>query len=224
MGPPVLSATNLRSIALEPASLGKVQIEVSNDSEEPSDDSRTPGEQPGDSQLYGMYVGQIDARIERAWQRPRTPIGAREFNCRVKIDQDADGSVERVTLQACNGDERWQESLIQAIESASPLPAPPDPKVFARSLDLSFHGEPYTEGSPGDLYEPETPAVLATIDRQQAATALEHFNSALHTNTGGVIDLRIVGYPDGMVRPALEPANDPPDSGPPTNPSQPPSQ
>jgi hypothetical protein len=41
------------------------------------------------SALYGRYVGQVDARIERAWVRPRSAIGATTFVCIVRIDQDS---------------------------------------------------------------------------------------------------------------------------------------
>ena len=53
--------------------------------------------------MYGRYVGQIHARIDRAWQRPRTLIGAPIFQCQVQIDQDGSGQVGDVTLLRCNG-------------------------------------------------------------------------------------------------------------------------
>ena len=119
-------------------------------------------EQLGNSVLFGRYVGQISARIERAWLRPRSAIGAERFDCRVRIEQDRTGKVLEITLEQCNGDSRWQTSLVRAIESASPLPAPPtDPDhseehVFASTLRLSFQSAVYTPGVSADFYEPET--------------------------------------------------------------------
>ena len=43
--------------------------------------------------LYGRYVGQIRARIERAWLRPCSLIGASSFTCVVQIVQDRVGTV-----------------------------------------------------------------------------------------------------------------------------------
>jgi hypothetical protein len=45
------------------------------------------------ARLFGQYLGQIDARIDRAWLRPRTRIGADRFVCQVRIEQDDLGTV-----------------------------------------------------------------------------------------------------------------------------------
>jgi hypothetical protein len=113
----------------------------------------------------GIYSGQIHARIERIWRRPRTPISvgdekiSREgssteaFQCVVTIVQDATGRVEGTDLLNCNGSSAWQESLVRAINQASPLPAPPNPKVFIRSITLQFIGFTYALGAEADAYE-----------------------------------------------------------------------
>ena len=58
-------------------------------------------------------------------------------------------------MQQCNGDPRWQSSLVQAIQSASPLPAPPDPNVFSNLLSLELDSDQFRAGSADDGYEPE---------------------------------------------------------------------
>lgn len=110
--------------------------------------------------LFGRYMSQINARIERLWVRPqsapygatlwstmapRVTSGARTtiesaatFRCRVQILQSRDGNVVEVTLLDCDGSPKWQQSLVNAIDAASPLPAPPSEAVFARSLVLDF--------------------------------------------------------------------------------------
>lgn len=108
--------------------------------------------------LYGRYLWQMDARIERAWLRPRSAIGAPLFRCEVEIGQRRDGTVQTVTLQRCNGTPRWQQSLVQAIDAASPLPAPPDPKLFAHRLVLHFEAMAHRIGQPTDGYERPQPA------------------------------------------------------------------
>jgi outer membrane biosynthesis protein TonB len=106
------------------------------------------------SNLIGRYLGQIDARIERAWRRPRTPVAEGLFSCRVRIEQDTRGDVQEITLEHCNGDTRWQVSLVQAIQLASPLPAPPDPTVFRRTIRMNFRSEPYSAQAAQDAFEP----------------------------------------------------------------------
>jgi hypothetical protein len=104
--------------------------------------------------ILGQYLGQIDARIDRAWRRPRGPIGSERFICQVRIGQDGQGNVTDVTLEACNGTLAWQLSLVHAIESASPLPAPADPSVFAHALHVRFEAAPFGPESPPEEYEP----------------------------------------------------------------------
>ena len=112
----------------------------------------------GSSALAGRYLGQIDARIERAWLKPRTPLDSDAFRCEVRVDQDAMGNVLEIELEQCGTDGRWQQSLVRAIQSASPLPAPPDPGVFRKSLHLSFTGHPWSAQGSSQGYEPLTSA------------------------------------------------------------------
>lgn len=149
--------------------------------------------------LAGRYIGQIDARIDRAWMRPRTPIGAPLFSCRVRIDQDRRGNVLEVTLERCNGDTRWQLSLVRAIESASPLPAPPDPAVFAPIVQMSFQATAYRPGAPEWKYEPQRLAQLAeaAAPDESAQSALDRLQDALQkARPNEVIKLTITGSPN----------------------------
>jgi hypothetical protein len=119
--------------------------------------------------MFGRYMGQIRARIERAWMKPHST--AREaqsasavvtgeakgafdedqaFRCRVQIRQDARGNVEEVLLLRCNGTEAWRHSLVVAINQASPLPAPPTPKVFTRAVTMRFEGDATGPGGAAD--------------------------------------------------------------------------
>jgi hypothetical protein len=115
-------------------------------------------------------LGQITARIGRAWIRPRTPIGAESFACLVQIEQDDKGTVKEVTLKHCNGDTRWQLSLVHAIESASPLPAPPDPTVFTKTITVEMDSEGYSVASRGDSFEPEVAGVATAAAGARGST------------------------------------------------------
>lgn len=108
--------------------------------------------------LFGRYLGQVTARIERAWLRPRTPVGANYFECLVQVEQDRERAVKEITLKRCNGTTQWQLSLVRAIESASPFPAPPDPKVFSPTLTFEMTGNTFVAGGPSEGYEPATAA------------------------------------------------------------------
>ena len=99
------------------------------------------GDAEGQVRLFGIYSGQIKARIDRIWRRPRTPINearskphdavaGESFRCQVRIIQDPQGNVQEILLPQCNGSSAWQRSLVIAIQQASPLPSPPSPSVF----------------------------------------------------------------------------------------------
>lgn len=135
----------------------------------------TAGDPAVQSLLFGRYTGQINARIDRAWRRPRSAVSTdgdtqtaaslsatsispstEPFRCQARILQDADGNVKEIELISCNGTPAWQQSLIDAIQMASPLPAPPSPTVFTNALTLTFESRAYIPGDPGGNYEPVT--------------------------------------------------------------------
>ena len=126
---------------------------------EDADVTHSPQESPSDSTderalMFGRYLGQVTARIERAWLRPRSPIGATTFTCLVQVEQNSDRNVKEVMLRQCNGTVAWQLSLVRAIESASPFPAPPDRSVFSPTLTFQMTADAFVQGGPTDGYEP----------------------------------------------------------------------
>jgi hypothetical protein len=132
---------------------------------ENADDSAEATQSVGDpavqSILFGRYTGQINARINRSWRRPRSAVttdggGSDTFRCQARITQDSHGNVKEIELMSCNGNGAWQQSLVDAIQRASPLPAPPSPTVFTRALTLMFEAHTYMSDSPEGDYEPQT--------------------------------------------------------------------
>ena len=116
------------------------------------------------ARLFGIYTGQIQARIDRVWRRPRTPVNenaagqnrvdaVESFQCEAQIIQDVRGNVQEILLPHCNGSAAWQRSLVSAIRQASPLPAPPSIEVFTQSITLEFVGLPYVQGASNEEYE-----------------------------------------------------------------------
>ncbi len=101
------------------------------------------------SQFAGIYESQVRARILRAWALPAEPAPEPEFSCLVQIRQQSDGRVREVALvlNKCEGSAAWQQSLVDAIQAASPLPAPPHPSAFVDNFSLVFHARAATAES-----------------------------------------------------------------------------
>lgn len=88
------------------------------------------------SGLAAQWSAAIRARIERAWIRPDSARPG--LDCTVAVTQAPGGTVLRVAVRSCNGDEAVRQSIEDAVLRASPLPAPPDPALFERELILRF--------------------------------------------------------------------------------------
>lgn len=172
-------------------------FDVEDESSEEERDSTTEsaaGAGPERALLFGRYMGQVDARIQRAWMRPRTPIGAKRFECQTRIEQDRSGGVLSIELVKCNGDARWQRSLVSAIQRASPLSAPPEPSVFTGTLLLSFDAAEYQPGvSLESEYEPVIQ--LAGIERSKPLQTITNSDTTLDDirKHQGNVELTIVG-------------------------------
>jgi uncharacterized protein len=82
------------------------------------------------------WEAQIQARIQRAWLRP--PTARAGIDCTVYVTQIPGGEVINARLGTCNGDAAARQSIQAAVFRASPLPAPPDPALFERNLEIQF--------------------------------------------------------------------------------------
>lgn len=83
------------------------------------------------------YVHRIKQAISKNWV---VPASAEEgLDCVVKIRQTPGGVVQSVDFGRCNGDATVKRSIQAAVQLASPLPAPRDPSVFDRNLELVFN-------------------------------------------------------------------------------------
>lgn len=86
--------------------------------------------------LASQWAAAIQGRVQRAWIRPASAKPG--LDCRVAVGQVPGGTVVRVEVQTCNGDEVVRQSIEAAVWRASPLPPPPDPALFERELELRF--------------------------------------------------------------------------------------
>ena len=83
------------------------------------------------------YIFAIQQKITRNWVQP--PTAEQGLQCVVKVQQLPGGEVINVSFGACNGDATIRRSIEAAVFKASPLPAPRDPSVFDRNLELNFN-------------------------------------------------------------------------------------
>jgi hypothetical protein len=162
---PDLSKMKIKSpVNVELPALANLETLALNENQ--TSDSRAQGGDGAEqARLFGIYTGQIQARIDRVWRRPRTPVNednaaatddaGDSFQCEAQIVQGAGGNVQEILLPRCNGSDAWRRSLIMAIRHASPLPAPPSPGVFSQSITLNFIGVSFVAGESEDDYEPE---------------------------------------------------------------------
>jgi hypothetical protein len=133
----------------DPATDAKSSSDVATRQDE-TDSAEAVGDQAQHALLHGRYLGQVQARIERAWMRPRTPIGAPEFSCRAAVVQDRRGNPIDIRLQVCNGTQEWQSSLAAAIRTASP-----------------YRHHPIRPFMPTVSYSPLSPKAMRRVNRQR---------------------------------------------------------
>ena len=86
--------------------------------------------------LDAQWAQAIQARVQRAWIRP--PSAKAGLDCLVIVTQVPGGTVVRAEVRTCNGDDAVKQSIEAAVFRASPLPPPPDPALFERTLELRF--------------------------------------------------------------------------------------
>ena len=89
-----------------------------------------------DSGLLDQYAEVIRQKVERNWIRPASARPG--ISCVVLVKQIPGGDVVDVQVTECNGDAAVLRSIEAAVLRSSPLPPPPDPKLFDRSLRFDF--------------------------------------------------------------------------------------
>lgn len=87
--------------------------------------------------LLSQYAGLIQEVVTQNWRRPaNTPPGIR---CSLRVRQIPGGEVIGVTIGSpCNADPLIQQSIIEAVERASPLPYMGFESVFQSALNFNF--------------------------------------------------------------------------------------
>jgi colicin import membrane protein len=88
------------------------------------------------SGLLGQYVAMIEQHVIRHWNRPASARPG--IACEVKVTQAPGGTVLNARVGKCNGDAAVIQSIEAAVLRASPLPQPPDSRLFERELLIIF--------------------------------------------------------------------------------------
>ncbi len=91
-------------------------------------------------ELKVSYIAQIASRVHNQWRYG----GAKDnWTCAVDIVQDKGGNVKKVKIDSCSVDNKSREvsfrnSIIRAVNKASPLPSPPDASIFDPNIKFIF--------------------------------------------------------------------------------------
>ena len=86
--------------------------------------------------LLNQYIAMIEQRVVRNWNRP--PSARSGLECEVRVTQTPAGTVLSAQVGKCNGDSAVRQSIEAAVLRSSPLPPPPDARLFERNLLLIF--------------------------------------------------------------------------------------
>lgn len=90
----------------------------------------------GFQSLKARYVQAIQAHVEQRWFEP--PGTGPGLSCTVFVSQIPGGEVVGMRFGSCNGGAAVRQSIETAVRNASPLPAPPEPALFEREVQLIF--------------------------------------------------------------------------------------
>ena len=90
----------------------------------------------GFQSLKASYVRAIQLHVEQRWYEP--PGVAAGLSCTIYVTQIPGGEVTGMRFGTCNGNAAVRQSIETAVRNASPLPAPPEPSLFEREVELVF--------------------------------------------------------------------------------------
>ncbi len=112
----------------------KARIAAENKAREDALASALAAEQ--DAMDRSNWSARLGAHIQKFWVRP---AGAREdFSCIVRIRQSRYGDVLARSIVRTCGNDFLDNSVLEAVDEASPLPLPRNPRVFDELVDIEF--------------------------------------------------------------------------------------
>jgi colicin import membrane protein len=87
--------------------------------------------------LLNQYAALIKQRVERNWIKP--PLVQSGVKCEVRVTQAKGGMVMSVSFGKCPTDAALRQSIESAVMISSPLPPPPDSRLFERNISFIFN-------------------------------------------------------------------------------------
>lgn len=110
------------------------------DMQRQSDQVKADAARRADSAIIGKYTAQIRTQIEQHWSRPLSAKCG--MTTRLRITMLPGGEVGSVIVSTSSGDAAFDSSAKAAVDKASPLPVPDDPKLFANFRSIQFDFSP----------------------------------------------------------------------------------
>lgn len=104
-------------------------------------------ETSAEESLTGVYLAQVRARIERAWEAQRNVSVPALPDCLVRITLGDHGAVLGVAFAACEINARDRDALMRAVRAAAPLPAPPAALPAKASLEFWIARAPHVNAA-----------------------------------------------------------------------------
>ena len=89
-----------------------------------------------ESSLRREYISLIVNRMERHWILPRSAKA--DLECEVQLTLTPSGDIVDTRVVRCNGSDAVIRSIETAVSRSSPLPPPPVPSLYERSLNIVF--------------------------------------------------------------------------------------
>jgi hypothetical protein len=97
-----------------------------------------PAAPSAEEPLQGLYLGQVRARISRAWEALGVVPSPALPDCTVRLTQSDRGEVLEVMVSECTLDTSTRALLERAVRASGPLPAPPASLPTQASIEFSL--------------------------------------------------------------------------------------
>ncbi|MFZ2586975.1 MAG: TonB family protein [Alphaproteobacteria bacterium] len=104
--------------------------------------SDKPAGEGAQIQLDASEMGMVDgirSHIEDNWLRP-SGLDTKDLSAVVLVEVDAEGTVKSRKIIESSGKDFYDQSLLRAVQKASPLPIPRDKYEVFKTLELHFAG------------------------------------------------------------------------------------
>ena len=111
------------------------------------------------------------------------PHSSSQDLCAVALTIETDGRVAARSVDQSSGDQEFDDSVLRAVDQASPLPVPADPQLFLRRMTLRIRGnERPSSGFPKSCSAPVPGPQSADLIRAERVEWAEKLQTAIRNN------------------------------------------